>query len=456
VTAPLVGRAVSVAGTAALAGFLAGLLLGRTEADPWTTAIAAAAASLVGAVTGFVVFWGPARAMAAVAEAARGIRDGRLGARVEDPSRGAAVLVRSFNQMAERLEELVEAGRAEEARLRAAFEASADGMVAASADGTIQLLNRSAAQLLGVEPEAAIGRRFIEAVRDYELAELIRAAAAEGRPQLRVIAYGPQRVPVRAEARPIAGGGAWAVLLVLTDLSEVQRTEQIRRDFISNVSHELRTPLASIRAIAESLELEAGEESPAGAAARDIVRQVGRLTAMVNELLDLSRIESGALQLDLRAVNLREAAAEAVATVAPRLAARRVQVDVEVPAALEVVADRATVVRVLVNLLDNAAKYAPEESSIRVSAVDEGESVRLAVEDEGPGIAPEHLPRIFERFYKGDPSRASEGVGLGLAIVKHLVRAHGGRVWAENREEGGARFVIRLPKEPVAGRDPAR
>ncbi len=448
------GRAASTAGAAALAGFVAGLLLGHTEADRWTTAIAGAAAVLLGILAGFVALWGPARAMAAVTEAARAITDGALGTRVEDPSRGAASLVHSFNQMVERLRALVEEGRAEQARLRAAFEASADGMVAVSRDGSIQLLNQSAAQLLGIRPDDAIGRRFIEAVRDYELAELVTRAASEARPQLRVIAYGPERTPIRAEARPISGGGTWAVLLVLTDLSEVQRTEQIRRDFISNVSHELRTPLASIRAMAESLELEASEDSSAASVARDIVRQVDRLSAMVNELLDLSRIESGALRLDLREVELREAAEEAVATVRPRLAARGIEVAFEIPAALSAVADRAALIRVLVNLLDNAAKYAPEQSTIHVTGSDEGDSVLLSVEDEGPGIAPEHLPRIFERFYKGDPSRASEGVGLGLAIVKHLVRAHGGQVWAENRQEGGARFVVRLPKRPVASRTP--
>lgn len=433
--------ALQAAAVAALA-FAAGALVGHTEASGWTQAVVGGAVALAGAVVAFVSWWGLARATSAVVRTIRSIDAGERGARVHDPSRLAGPLVLHVNRLATRLDEVMAAAEAEAARVRATFDATGAGIVAIGYEGTIELANAAASTMLELAPGTFKGRRFIEAVRDYELAALVEAAL-RGESSARVLAFGPQRLPLRAEARPIQGGGSWAALLVLTDLTEVQRTEQLRRDFISNVSHELRTPLAAMRALAETLEQDAMEPETREVIAR-ILGQVDRMNALVNELLDLSRIEAGAIPLNVESVPVREATAEAVNVLEPRANAAGVHFTVDIAEDAVAAADRQALVRMLTNLLDNAVKYSPREGTVRVTGRRGGESVEISVEDEGPGIAPEHLPRVFERFYKGDPSRASEGVGLGLAIVKHLARAHGGSVKAENRPEGGARFTIVL------------
>ncbi len=436
-------HAAGLAAATAAAAYAAGALVGHTEASGWTQAIVGGALALASAVAAFVASWGFARAAGAIVRTVSAIEAGDAGARVHDASRLASPLVLHVNRLADRVEEVMAAAEAEAARLRATFDAAGAGIVAVGREGTIELANAAALAMLGLTPGAFEGRRFIEAVRDYELAALAEAAL-RGEEAAKVVAFGPHRLPLRAEARPIPGGGRWAALLVLTDLTEVQRTEQMRRDFISNVSHELRTPLAAVRALAEMLEHETEDPGEKEVIAR-ILAQVDRMTALVNELLDLSRIEAGAIQLTLAPVPVREAAAEAAAMLEPRAGAEGKALTIDVADDALAAADRQALVRMLANLLDNAVKYSPPGGTVRLSARREGDTVEIAVEDEGPGIAPEHLPRVFERFYKGDPARASEGVGLGLAIVKHLARAHGGSVHAENRAEGGARFVVRLP-----------
>jgi two-component system phosphate regulon sensor histidine kinase PhoR len=262
-----------------------------------------------------------------------------------------------------------------------------------------------------------------------------------------VITFGQRRVPLRAVAGAIQHGGDWAVLLVLNDLTEVQRTDQVRRDFVSNVSHELRTPLASIRAMAETLQDE--PVMPAHDRAEFLERiqgQVTRLGTLVDELLDLSRIESGAIELRPEELDLGALVAEAAGALQERAGASTIQFNLPAVGSTRVEADRLSLVRVITNLLDNALKYGATGSSVDVTTETEGDVVLLRVRDHGPGIPPTDLQRVFERFYKSDQSRTGRGVGLGLAIVKHLVGAHGGQVEALNAEGGGAEFRVRLPR----------
>jgi signal transduction histidine kinase len=237
---------------------------------------------------------------------------------------------------------------------------------------------------------------------------------------------------------------------MLTDLTDVQRVDQVRRDFVSNVSHELRTPLASIRALAETMEGGVDAEEQPEFLQR-IRQQVERLTTLVNELLDLSRIESGAITLQPERVELEELVAEAASLLRARAEPLGVTI-VDDGSAQAVEADRASLLRVVSNLLDNAIKYSPLGGTVRVSAADEGPLVALSVKDDGPGIKEQNLERVFERFYKDDPARAEPGVGLGLAIVKHLVRAHGGTATVESRPGAGATFTVRLPRQFVGRR----
>jgi two-component system phosphate regulon sensor histidine kinase PhoR len=242
-----------------------------------------------------------------------------------------------------------------------------------------------------------------------------------------------------------AEGGS---LLLVQDLTRLRRLETVRRDFISNLSHELRTPLASLKALTETLQEGALDDPPA--ARRFLSRmqtEVDALTQMVAELLELSRIESGRLALDLKPVppdELLHSASERM-----RLQAQRAGLGLKVecaPSLPPVRVDVQRIEQVLVNLIHNAVKFTLPGGEVILEAADCESEVRFAVRDTGSGIPADDLPRIFERFYKSDRSRSSGGTGLGLSIVRHVVEAHGGRLWVESEEGRGSTFFFSIPK----------
>lgn len=430
---------------AAAGAFALGSLL-RGADTPWILAELLVAA-IFGTV-GFLAFRNPAAALRTVADAAERISEGELAQRVPDRPGPAGDLIRTFNIMAGRVESLFETVAAEHARLEAVFDASEDAMVALARDTSVRFLNPAAVSIFGADMAEAIGRPFIETARDYELDALVRRViGAPARGETAVVTFGPGRIPLRAAALPIREGGDWAVLLMLTDLTEVQRIDQIRRDFVSNVSHELRTPLAAIRALAETLDDEVDEDDRREFLRR-IHQQVERLTTLVNELLDLSRIESGSITLNPEVIHLGELVTEAASLLRTKTDSGAVTI-VQDGCDLSVEADRPSLLRVVSNLLDNAIKWSPNEGRVWVSTADEGDLVALSVRDEGEGIQDQDVPRVFERFFKADGSRSKQGVGLGLAIVKHLVRAHGGTATVVSKPGQGATFTVRLPKRFV-------
>lgn len=410
----------------------------------------------VGLVAGYLAFRGASLTLLAISRAADRIGQGELRQHVAAATGSTADVASSFNRMANRIVDLFQETLAEHARLEAVFDASTDPMIAVAADTAVRFLNPAAEILLDTSQEEAIGRPFIETARDYELDALVRRVIAQkARGETRVVTFGPQRAPLRALAVPIHGGGDWSVLLILNDLTEVQRIDQVRRDFLSNVSHELRTPLASIRALVETLE-DGAVDTPEDQAEflGRIRQQVDRLTTLVNELLDLSRIESGAVELHPEQVDLAAVVDEAASLLQPRCDRDSITIERPEHAGVMVEADRPSLLRIVSNLLDNAIKYSPPGGTIRVAVRDEGELAALSVGDDGPGIAAQDLPRVFERFYKGDPSRSGAGVGLGLAIVKHLVRAHSGTAEVASPPGEGATFTVRLPHAFVGSRLP--
>lgn len=446
-------RGAFIGGAAALAALTAAALA-RPERRVSEFLLAAAVVS-GGAAVGWLALLRPTLAVRNVSKAAGRVAEGELGQQVSVGSGPVSDLTHSFNVMARRVQALFDSVAAEHARLEAVFDASTDGMVALARDTAVRFLNPAAVQLFGVSMGQAIGRPLIETVRDYELDALVRRAIANAGAETSVITFGPGRTPLRAGAVAIPEGGDWAVLLMLTDLTEVERINQVRRDFLSNVSHELRTPLAAIRALVETLQDGAVDEPEETAEfMRRIHQQVERITTLVNELLDLSRIESGAVELAPEAIDLSQLIQESAALLQTRTDAREVRISTAPVGGTEVRADRSSLLRVAGNLLDNAIKYSPDGGTIHVDIRDEGELVALSVRDEGPGISESDLPRVFERFYKGEASRSNSGTGLGLAIVKHIVRSHGGTVGAANAEDGGAVFTVRLPKRFVGARPP--
>jgi two-component system, OmpR family, phosphate regulon sensor histidine kinase PhoR len=322
------------------------------------------------------------------------------------------------------------------------LEGMSEAVLVIDGDQRIDLLNPASETLLGLDARA-VGHPLIEFVRVPALQTLatppIEPASAE-------FQLPGQTRQLRASVTPRKDRDG--CILVLHEVTEIRRLERIRRDFVANVSHELRTPVSIIRANAETLLDGAMTDPIHGQRLMDGVhRNAERLGRIIDDLLALSRLEARRFPIEPSAVSLVELCAGAVGSLADRAAARTIEVHTEVDDRLMVRADPAALEHVLVNLLDNAIKYTPEGGHVRLSARSDGDQVRLAVTDDGPGIAPHHRARVFERFYRIDPGRSRDmgGTGLGLSIVKHLVEAMGGTVGVDAAEPGGSVFWLRLP-----------
>jgi two-component system phosphate regulon sensor histidine kinase PhoR len=304
------------------------------------------------------------------------------------------------------------------------------------------------------DPAKAEGKPAWEVTRVPEVGEALAAAVRTGRPvQLEArIPGSPRDRHLRLHASPLApaGGRPQGAVLVLHDISELRRLEAVRRDFIANVSHELKTPLAAIRGFVETiLEDEAMEEATARHFLMRVKEQTSRLTAMVEELLELSRIESERQRPAATAVvDVRAVVGESALAALPLAKERGLTLDVDLTEApLWVRGEVEGLRRIAGNLLDNAVKYTPAGGRVEVRALARGEDAVVEVEDTGPGIPDDARERIFERFYRLDPGRSREagGSGLGLSIVKHLAQSLGGEVTVTRGRLGGSLFAVRLP-----------
>jgi len=338
---------------------------------------------------------------------------------------------------------------AENARLSTVLEQLTDGVLIADADGFIQLAN-PAAQKLFDTPDV-VGRSITEVVRNHQLVDAWRRCQ-----QMREMQSDSVELPARRQFLQliaIPDTHASGSLLLVQDLTRVRRLETVRRDFISNVSHELRTPLASLKALTETLQSGALADPQAGPRFLGrISTEVDALTQMAQELLDLSRIESGQVELILAPLapqSLVTSAAERMRMQAERAGLKlSIKCEDGLP---NIRADKSRLEQVLVNLIHNAVKFTKPggEIFIEASTAPFGESgaggARFAVRDSGVGIPAESLTRIFERFYRVDKSRTGSGTGLGLSISKHIIEAHGGRIWAESDEGRGSVFYFIIP-----------
>ncbi|HEX5939753.1 MAG TPA: ATP-binding protein [Dehalococcoidia bacterium] len=348
-------------------------------------------------------------------------------------------------QTVRRLDSEVAEAKAERDRLRATIDSSSSGIVALSSDGTIALLNAAARELLRPS-QIEEGMPLARGIRDHEIISAVNRSRRDDSPVSVTIEYGPQRRPLQVNIDPLPSSGGWSALLVLADLTEVQRIEKTRREFVSNVSHELRTPLAAALAAVETLENGALEDKPAARSfLASIHTEVDRLTGMVEELLELSRIESGSIPLEIGAVEIEAIAAAAVERIRPDADRKEIEITTVIGDLPVVPGDSLRLEQALFNLLQNAVRFTPQGGAVEVLAsADEG-GVTVLVKDSGAGIPARDLPHVFERFYKADRARSSQGIGLGLAIVKHTIQAHGGSVFAESEAGRGSTVGFTLP-----------
>jgi|ERR1044071_5838442 two-component system phosphate regulon sensor histidine kinase PhoR len=355
-----------------------------------------------------------------------------------------AQVAMALDRTARRLEVNFAAVRESRSELEALLNSMMDGVIAVSPDMKVRWANQAISGIL--HQPVRIGAPVIELLRHPDFLATLNAALQSKRRESTIIASLSGRRSFSLTAEPLPDGG---VVSVLHDISEVERVEKTRRDFIANVSHELRTPLTSIRGYSETL-LES--DGLLTENARDFLqvirRNAERMGRLTEDLLVLARVESGEEKLDLRPHSARLLLAEAASSMQEDARAAQVTLEVENIPDWQVMADSYAVHQVFGNLISNALRYAQDGRKIVVGAHEHENGVEFFVRDFGPGIASEHLPRIFERFYRVDKARSREsgGTGLGLAIVKHIVLNHGGAVRVESTVGHGTTFFFLLPK----------
>jgi len=386
---------------------------------------------------------------------ARRIAQGDLGARLNlEGGDELSAMEAALNQTAERLEQNFAEIESRRHELATMLDSMQEAVVAISNDGLVLWSNAVMQRIAGMQ--IRVGRALVESVRDPELLGCVKSALESGEVRIgRSSSLAPGRV-FEINAAPLPTGGA---LAVLHDVSRIEAAEKSRRDFIANVSHELRTPLTSIQGFVETL---LDEPRPDAETTQEflgvILKNATRMNRLTEDLLALASVESPDYRLasqPMRAGALVEDAIESLGGIV--VDSGITLVSAGAPEAV-VLADPDAMNQVFGNLVENAVKYGKSGGRVLVGARENGAEVQFSVRDFGPGIASEHLTRIFERFYRVDKARSREsgGTGLGLAIVKHIVLAHGGRVWAESELGAGTTFHFTLPRAagPQAAQTP--
>lgn len=360
-------------------------------------------------------------------------------------------LAETLNSMAAAVEENLRRVEAQSQQLSAAFANMAEGVLLTGTDARITALNPAMERIFSVRAGGAVSRPLLEVIPNAALSGICSRALSGGKAVSEEMELStPVRGIFRVNAAPLFEDGAAAgCLLVVHDITEVRRLEVKRRDFVANVSHELKTPLTAIRGYVETLMEGAVNDKDNAMEFLGVIRaQARRLDNIVSDLLKLSSLESYSVEIRKEPVALKDLAESLTAGLASVFKARNAAVSNKIPAGLVVKADPEKLGQVFINLLDNAVKFSAGVPKVEISAQELEGNVRVAVKDSGIGIPREHLPRVFERFYRADKARSREmgGTGLGLSIVKHVVELHGGAVGVESAEGGGSTFWFTLPK----------
>lgn len=358
----------------------------------------------------------------------------------------------SLKEKEEKINERIEISSSEEAKLESVLSSMFEGVLVVDKDGKILIMNPSLRKifLVNYPPER---KSVLEVLRNVTIHDIIERIL-KGEKSLvseEISLINPEERVLKVNSAPIVrNGNTEGAILVFHDITELRRLEKLRQDFVANVSHELRTPLTSIKGYAETL-LDGAlkDERNAKDFIEIIYHDSDRLAKLIDDLLDLSRIESGKLKMVLLPVDILEVIKKAFAVLAPQAKKKSITINLDSsPDLPKVLADESRLSQVVLNLLDNAIKYTPEGGKVFIFAFTKEQYVQVDIKDTGIGIPPESLPRIFERFYRVDKARSRQlgGTGLGLSIVKHIVLAHGGQVWVESELEKGSTFSFTIPQ----------
>jgi len=363
-------------------------------------------------------------------------------------------LADALNQMAHQLGEKIRVTTEQRNELEAILSAMREGVLAVDSEERILMLNQAAGSLLRVDISTAKGHTIQEIIRNAELQRFIgKVLAGRGPIEAEIVIHGFESnfLQVSGTVLSDSGGGNIGAVVVLNDITRLRRLEDIRREFVANVSHELKTPITSIKGFIETLSEGAIDDKENARKFIEIIsQQAGRLNAIIEDLLSLSRIEQEAErgETPLREENLKAILEAAILDYETRALERNIKVSLKCSDEVRVKANSRLLEQAVGNLLDNAIKYSEPGGAVEVEGIKNEDEVAIKVSDHGCGIAPEHLPRLFERFYRVDKARSRElgGTGLGLAIVKHIAQAHGGHVTVESTLGKGSTFTLHLPK----------
>jgi two-component system phosphate regulon sensor histidine kinase PhoR len=397
-------------------------------------------------------------------EAARQFAAGSLDRRVPVPnSAELAELADSLNETAAKLQQTIDTITSERNRLEAVLASMAEGVIAVDPAGQVVSVNKAAAVTLGIDIDSAVGRSFEQAIQNAEVQRFIKQTLNMSSPVETDINLSPdstgafsaksqQPVPLHLHGAQLAEkrGGKSGAVIVLRDMSQIQRLENIRRDFVANVSHEIRTPVTSIKGFVETL-LDGAINEPQQAQRflQIISGHTDRLIAIIDDLLMLSRLEEdGQVKtIAMEAAKVRPILESVIELSTPKAGDKKIKIDLDCKDAIEARMNPTLLEQAVFNLVDNAIKYSAPESTVQIIAQKTDNEVKIAVKDYGCGIEKDHLSRIFERFYVVDKARTRKlgGTGLGLSIVKHIIQLHGGSVTVESTPGQGSTFTLHLP-----------
>ncbi|HDK26081.1 MAG TPA: HAMP domain-containing sensor histidine kinase [Candidatus Atribacteria bacterium] len=413
------------------------------------TAIALAIASIISLIISLTI----TRPLQEMTKVSQKISKGNFSKKLKINSQDeVGQLADSLNLMSEELENKIRIISEDKDKMRVVLSGVIEGIVAIDKEGRIILFNHALKNMIDCSSDIVLGKFHWEIIRNNQLNELLKEALQKGQALTREITlFSPQEKIFHASANPLTEKNkVWGAVIVLNDITEIKKLEKMRSEFVANVSHELRTPLTSIQGFVETLKEGAINNPEKAQYFLDIIeKQSNRLNNLIEELLQLSKIESQEIAMNLQSINLRDLIDKTILEFKEKIDQKEQQVKINISPQLPLVkADPEQIEVVFRNLLDNAIKYTPNRGKISISALEKAENIYIEVADTGIGISAEHLPRIFERFYRADKDRSRKlgGTGLGLAIVKHIVQANQGTIGVESKPGKGSKFFFTLPK----------